>query len=414
MFQISMRFMLTQRRRTLITIVSMILAVAMVTSVGLIVSSLQNMLITSQTYSNGTWHYKLTLLQNDDEVSMKKLQELSSAEGVEAAGFINEQTFLQMPDGSGSYYGLKRLDAQALTLMPYQGRITAGRMPQAENEIIISNGSAVFWGAMDPLGASADFSASERSNMTFVQTVKGETATITSTQSQTSTFRIVGTFERFRSADAPNISEAATVLPLQGKGESLYIRLTPGGNYSERINRLISDAGLNGFVTLEAHARYLRWMMQGDDAVKYILIGIFTALTFAVLLVMLVVIKNSYVLSVIEKSEFFGTIRCLNATKRQIRSFVLWEGIMTWLVAFPIGCLAGFLAMQFIINMAARLDVGLLEGLSMRSPAWPYIAAAGASFMTMFFSIHGAHKRASAITPVEAFRGNDPYQQKRP
>ena len=413
MFQISMRFMLTQRRRTLITIVSMILAVAMVTSVGLIVSSLQNMLITSQTYANGTWHYKLTLQQNIDEASMLKLMELNGAEGVEASGFINEQTFLQMPDGSGNYYGLKRLDAQAFSLMPYQGRITAGRMPQNENEIIISNGSAAFWGIKDPLGIEADFSASERLNMTFVQTVKGETATITTTQSQISTYQIVGTFERFRSADAPNISEAATVLAAEGKGESLYIRLAPGGNYSARINRLILDAGLDGQVTLEAHTRYLRWMMQGDDAVKYIFAGIFAALTLAVLLVMLVVIKNSYVLSVIEKSEFFGTIRCLNATKRQIRSFVLWEGIMTWLVAFPLGCFAGWLAMQFIINLAARLDVSLLEGLSMKSPAWPYVAAAGASFLTMFFSIHGAHKRASAITPVEAFRGNDPYQSEK-
>lgn len=126
---------------------------------------------------------------------------------------------------------------------------------------------------------------------------------------------------------------------------------------------------------------------------------------------MLVVIKNSYTLSVVEKSDLYGVLRCLNATGKQLRAFVMWEGLITWGIALPIGCLAAWIAMRTIITMAANLGVTMLEGLSMQSPSWPYLCAAAASFATMLLAMQGACKRACSITPVEAFRGNDPFQK---
>ena len=411
MLHLAIRYLVKQRRRSLITIISMVLAVAMVASIGLMISSLQNMLIVSQANANGSWHYKLTVPPDQTASELPKMRALREFEGVQAAGFINEQHYLQMP-GSINYYSLKLLDAEAMKLMPYEVRLTAGRMPLNGQELIISNGSATFWGNIAPLGHTLTFPMSKISDMTITQTVDGETAVVTTSQSEQLTYTIVGTFERFRGSNAPNISEAAGLLPAGMEAESLYLRLTDGGDFDSRIRDLPESAGLTS-ASVEAHSRYLRWMMQGSGNIQYIFAGVFVVLALSVLLVMLFVIKNSYTLSVVEKSDLYGILRCLNATGKQIRNFALLEGILTWAVALPIGWLAGWLAMRTIISMAANLGVTLLDGLSMQSPAWPYAASGIASFLTMLLSMRGAIKRACAITPVEAFRGNDPFQKKK-
>ena len=266
-------------------------------------------------------------------------------------------------------------------------RITSGRMPENEKEIIISNGSAAFWNSTDPLGQTATFTVMKNSDMTIVQTVKGEDAVITATESYEAELVIVGTFERFRASNAPNISEAAAILPGGSTAEALYLRLTEGGNFSKRIADLVSEAGLNSVVTVEAHNRYLRWILQGEDAIKYAFIIIFAVLTMAVLLVMMIVIKNSYTLSVVEKTDLYGILRCLNASGGQIRQFVIWEGILTWAAAVPFGCIAGAVAMKIIITRAANLGITTLQGLQMKTPLWPFAAALVASFFTMMLSV---------------------------
>lgn len=409
MFHLTLRYLLQQRRRTLITVVSMILAVSMVTSVGLIVSALQNMLIVDQTGSNGTWHYKLILSDTATESQRQQFYNLAASPEVEAAGKLNEQLYLQMAGGAENYYGLKQLDGSAMELMPYGGRITSGRMPEKEKEILISNGSAAFWNSTDPLGQTAVFTVMKASDMTIVQTVKGENAVITATESYEEEFVIVGTFERFRASNAPNISEAASILPEGSIAEALYLRLSNGGNFSKRITDLVSEAGLDSVVTVEAHNRYLRWILQGEDAIKYAFIIIFTVLTLAVLLVVMIVIKNSYTLSVVKKTDLYGILRCLNASGNQIRQFVIWEGILTWAAAIPFGCIAGGVAMNIIISRAANLGITTLQGLQMKLPLWPFAAALIASFLTMMLSVLSVCKTACAITPVEAFRGNDPF-----
>lgn len=281
MLQLSLRYLIKQRRRTIITIVSMVLAVAMVASVGLIVSSLQNMLIVSQTNANGSWHYKLTLPDNQ-QGNTANMMALASVDGVEKAGFTNKQYYLHMPDGSTNYYGLKQVDAAAMELMPYGVRLTAGRMLQNDSELIISNGSAAFWNSTEPLGQVVTFPISHTADMTFVQTVKDENMTITAANVGQRTFTIVGTFERFRASNAPNISEAMTILPQGTTGESLYLRLTDGGNFTSRVARLVKQSGLEG-TPLEAHTRLLRWLVQGEDVIRYAFIGIFVVLTAAVL-----------------------------------------------------------------------------------------------------------------------------------
>lgn len=413
MASLAFRYFKVQKRRTAITVISMLLAIAMVASVGLLISSLRSMLIASKTGNNGVWHYRISLSDASNLTGTRTdWQTMLDSDSIASSGLCDEQTYLRVSDTKNNYYNLKQFDAAAMALMPYAGRITAGRMPENEREIIISNASAAFWPDGDPLGETISLMASRLSEMEIVQTVKGEEASISASNAQPQEYTVVGTFERFRASNAPNISEAATLNPELSTGETLYVQLTERGNFDRSIAHLLSSAGLESETVLEPHSGYLRLIGQGGDMVKYLFGGAFLLLTVIILSVMMIVIKNSYMLSVVEKTEVFGILRCLCATKKQIYAFVFWEGLFTWALSLLPGGLAAFAAMYVIVNQAATLGISALDGLRFAVPVWPFLAAAGATLLTMLLSIIGACIKACAITPVEAFRGNDPYQGK--
>ena len=109
-----LRYLLKQRRRTFITVVSMILAVSMVTSVGLIVSSLQNMLIVDQTSSNGTWHYKLILSDTATDSQRQQFYDLALSKEVEATGKLIYEDL-----SVGKFKSLKRCTTCSTPVRPH-------------------------------------------------------------------------------------------------------------------------------------------------------------------------------------------------------------------------------------------------------------------------------------------------------
>jgi len=107
--------------------------------------------------------------------------------------------------------------------------------------------------------------------------------------------------------------------------EALYPRLTEGGNFSTRIAALVSEAGQDSVVTVEAHNRYLRWILQGEDAIKYAVIIIFAVLTMAVLLVIWCISLQGcalYQLVVVlpeTKTKAFALVFCFLEVDNRIR-----------------------------------------------------------------------------------------------
>ena len=52
-------------------------------------------------------------------------------------------------------------------------------------------------------------------------------------------------------------------------------------------------------------------------------------------------IASSFNMSILERTQFFGLLRCLGATKRQIKRYIRREGFLYCLKAIPAGLLSG-------------------------------------------------------------------------
>lgn len=113
----------------------------------------------------------------------------------------------------------------------------------------------------------------------------------------------------------------------------------------------------------------------------------------------ILVIYNIFHLSVITKVQEFGKLRAIGATKKQIKSIVLKEGIFLSMIGVPIGVLVGFLINEFVIG-----KIFMFEGKAFKLPM--IIGVMIISLITIYISLLKPMKEASKVSIIEAVRYN--------
>ncbi|GAA0862393.1 ABC transporter permease [Paraclostridium tenue] len=113
----------------------------------------------------------------------------------------------------------------------------------------------------------------------------------------------------------------------------------------------------------------------------------------------ILVIYNIFHLSVVTKVQEFGKLRAIGATKKQIKSIVLKEGIFLSMIGVPIGVLVGFLINEFVIG-----KIFMFEGKAFKLPM--IIGVMIISLITIYISLLKPMKEASKVSIIEAVRYN--------
>ena len=145
-----------------------------------------------------------------------------------------------------------------------------------------------------------------------------------------------------------------------------------------------------------------------ESFIFYVTLGI-------ILLVMaasIFIIKNSFAISVTEKTVMYGKLSTVGATPKQIRNSIFFEGFILGIFGIVAGLIIGIVgsavAVLVINNLLLELLSGAYSGFNLIfSVSWAAMAAAvvlGAA--TIFLSALAAAVRASKISPIEAVRNN--------
>ena len=147
-------------------------------------------------------------------------------------------------------------------------------------------------------------------------------------------------------------------------------------------------------------AKFYRTM----DTVFYVVVGLIVLIMAASVFI----IKNSFSISVTEKTVMYGKLSTVGATPKQIRNSIFFEGFILGTVGISVGLLIGIGGSALTVMIANNLLHGILGGLNIvLSVSWISAAAAvllGA--LTIFLSSLSAAVRAAKISPIEAVRNN--------
>ena len=146
----------------------------------------------------------------------------------------------------------------------------------------------------------------------------------------------------------------------------------------------------------------------GSDGTNVMIFSLAVIIIIIVMLASVFVIRNSFAISITEKTSMYGMLASVGATKRQIRRNVLFEGFILGLIGIPLGILLGLGVNAILIAILNSVLGDMLSGATFVfvTPTIPIICAIVLSAVTIFCSSFFIALRASRIPPLVAIRGN--------
>lgn len=145
-----------------------------------------------------------------------------------------------------------------------------------------------------------------------------------------------------------------------------------------------------------------------SEQTMQILYGIAITVLIIIILSSVFIIRNSFAISITEKTRLYGMLSSVGATPKQIRRNVLFEGFVLGAAGIPLGIGLG-IGVTALLTMICNtlLKDGLNGNDIVFCVSWLGIAVAVVlSVLTIFFSTIFTAVRASKISPVDAIRGN--------
>lgn len=177
-------------------------------------------------------------------------------------------------------------------------------------------------------------------------------------------------------------------------------------NIQKTIGEIRRQFGL-GDGQVRQNAKVLMLLFQSGDS--YMIQFYFVAAMLAVLVVIagIFMITASMNSSIARRTEFFGMMRCLGATRKQVIRFVQKEALGWCKTAILAGVIAGILVVWILCAMLRFLSPGLFEGLPVLGVSYLGTAAGIiVGLITVLLAARSPAKRAAKVSPLMAVSGN--------
>ncbi|RGK45702.1 peptide ABC transporter permease [Agathobacter rectalis] len=437
------------RKRTIVTIVGIILATALLSALVTLVSSFQYSMIEYQKQKDGDFHVKFS------GVKMSELSEFKNNRNIES-------TFETMGMGFAKLDGCKNEDKPYAYVMATDEagfekgcfNLIEGRMAKNEDEIVIprhlrTNGRIdIKVGDEITLDIGKRYDSSTESFIWENCAYEHDAETLTDTV--TKQYKVVGIMERpgygmedYSAAGYTFVTYSDELAAIdngtKSEASEADTTLTVYSRYTQKalrnkdavtadiigVDEKLFEKANNSSVEMSAEEsdRFLKEMENAkyDIYINRFLIsyecvfpidGSFKALFTVAAVVALIIIltsvyciKNSFNISITEKIRQYGMLASVGATRRQIKSSVKTEAAMLGVVGIPVGTLSGILASLILVKVVNALSAGWLNfALSFHTSLPALILAVIMSIATIYFSATGSARRAAKVTPLEAIR----------
>lgn len=437
------------RKRTIVTIVGIILATALLSALVTLVSSFQYSMIEYQKQKDGDFHVKFS------NVKMSELSEFKNNRNIES-------TFETMGMGFAKLDGCKNEDKPYAYVMATDEagfergcfKLIEGRMAKNEDEIVIprhlkTNGRIdIKVGDEITLDVGKRYDSNTESVISENCAYEHEAETLTDTV--TKRYKVVGIMERpgygmedYSAAGYTFVTYSDELAAIDNGTKSekseADTTLTVYSRYTQKalrnkdavtadiigVDEKLFEKANNSSVEMSAEEsdRFLKEMENAKYDIymnRYLISyecvfpidGSFKALFTVAAVVALIIIltsvyciKNSFNISITEKIRQYGMLASVGATRRQIKSSVKTEAAMLGVVGIPVGTMSGILASLILVKVVNALSAGWLNfALSFHTSLPALILAVIMSIATIYFSATGSARRAAKVTPLEAIR----------
>lgn len=409
------------KKRSLGTIIGIILSVALICAVSNLVSSFRETLIQNAINESGYWHIRLYNVSNDKLKRLKLNKDIDNIYTISEDGYAKLDTIKNEYKPYLKFYGMNK---EAFNNLEF--KLIKGRFPKDDNEIIISehlnkNGKAdlkiddeITVNVGDRVTLEDDYALNDSNPFD-----KGNEII---KNPNTKKYRVVGIIKRpdvsFEPTSAPayttittstNEDNFSVFISLKNpRDKNSFVELLGARNYDEVVNMGINNPRYDYTLNNEL----LRWeTLKFSDSTFSMLLSITEVVIFIIIFTSIFCIRNSFAISTTEKMRMYGMLSSVGATKKQIKKSVLTEGFILGLIAIPIGIMCGIIAV-FVLLKIVNLFLGdflfnNIDGMVFKVSFVAIIISIILGFVTIYFSAISSAKKASKVSPIDNLRNTN-------
>ena len=326
------------------------------------------------------------------DVEEETAELVSARVDVALSGWVYQGSTGMLSGKTVSFVGADEETMESLTEMD----MTDGVYPSLPDEALLNES------AMKQLGLSI-----------------GDNMTVTVPDGSQKQYRITGTLADMGSMLKADICGMAlsedgflAIADENAAGGTTYrIQFKDGAHIQEAIKEIKVQLCLSEGQISENTA-LLGLIGQSESNIMQAFYLIAAILVFLVLIAGTVMISASFNTNVLERTQFYGLLRCLGASRKQVKHFVILQGFRQSAKGVPIGLLAGQ-----IVTRAACLLLRFISGNRFSEiPLFEFsivgiLAGGVVGFLIVLLASLSPAKKASRVSPVTAISGGSQLTQ---
>lgn len=425
--KVTLKTLLVNKTRTIVTIIGIILSLSMFTAVTVSVSSFQDYLLKITMYREGSWHAAVSVTAAD-------IESITSDKSVDSVTFLRSIGYARVEDSTNPdkpYLYIGGMDQTADDILPIN--ITDGRLPENDDELLIPEHLSYNGGVQYELGENITLEIGDRISTDENSTpyILGQDTSYLYTKEElekqgfskaeinnrdtevlsprfTRTYTVVGFYER--PATEPFSAPGYTALTADSETYSetdSYTAYICFHNPKDAIPWV--EAHYPGTSSQINYSLLRMYGASFESSYNSVLYGMATILICIILFGSISLIYNAFSISVTERTKQFGLLSSLGATRRQLIHSVLFEAFSLCIIGIPLGILAGIAGIGVTFSLLGNSmsnvflsGQGVVFALHVSPSA--VICAALIGLLTVLISAYLPARRSARLSPIEAIR----------
>lgn len=417
---LTLRYLKENKKRTIVTIVGIILSTALICGVGNIFESFMDYQIRETIASNGDFHATFHDIKKDD------LDKITKSAGISKSALSDNLGYAKLSEEKLNLVQVKAFDNTAFK--GYQMKLKEGKLPTNSNEIVLSEKAMPL--INKKIGDKITLSIGNRIDKNGKDVdipILEEKETIVDGRNKD--FKIVGVMNKPQDEIGNDVVNGITYLNIKEQSNNNTLNVAISANEPSEIyeiaTKISKNLGLKVASSDESdysndNGVAYKNLLFNEDLLRLEAASAYSNINETIYIILFIVITlvvvctiatvyNAFSISISERKKQFGILNSIGTTKSQVMKLVLVEAIVVSIIGIPLGLVTGTFVIDLVFKLIQSLfNSSIVATMDLRVVYKPYIIIGSAVIvlLTIILSAILPAINAAKISPLEAIKNS--------
>ncbi|CEN81211.1 ABC transporter permease [Paraclostridium sordellii] len=420
---LTLRYLKENKKRTIVTIIGIILSTSLICGIGNIFESFMDYQIRETINRKGAFHATFHDIKKED------VDKITKSSGISKSSISDNLGYSKLSNEKKNLVQVKAFDKEGFE--GYQIKLKEGRFPTNSNEIVLSERAMPL--IDKKVGDSINLNIGKRvdKNQKEIEIpIVHDNETIVDGKSKN--FKIVGVMNKLEDDIDNDVVSGITYLDIKEKTKGDKVNVAICANEPSEIYEIAPAISKNLGLKVASNDDSDNMIYNNDNGVAYenlsfnehllrlkgasayaninrsINAAMFVVTTLVVVCTV-ATIYNAFSISINDRKKQFGILNSIGATKSQIMKIVFIEAIVVSVIGIPIGLITGTFAIDLIFKLIKYMfSSSVIAQLNLRVVYNPYVIILSALIvlLTILVSAILPALNAAKTPPLEAIKNS--------